>query len=111
MRTRVCLCLALLLPTFAAQVLAGEWTVLFEGRSTDALRGYRQKIFPTNNWVIDGDALKTVPGRAVDLITKEVYEDFELELEWKVKAGGNSGVIYRTVETNGPSWYTGPEMQ
>jgi len=111
MWTRVILCLAFAWSAFSASAAAGDWTVLFDGKPTDALRGYRQKSFPTNNWVVDGDALKTVPGRAVDLITKEMYEDFELELEWKVKAGGNSGVIYRTVETNGPTWYTGPEMQ
>src|SRR6185369_17214375 len=109
MRLRVVFLSALVFAAFSAD--AQDWTVLFEGKPTDQLRGYRQKTFPTNNWVIDGDALKTVPGRAVDLITKEKYENFELEAEWKVKEGGNSGVIYRTVETNGPTWYTGPEMQ
>jgi len=106
---RITLVLALLCTLFSLQ--AQEWTILFDGNPTDQLRGYKQKIFPTNNWVIDGDALKTVPGRALDLITKDKYENFELEAEWKVKEGGNSGIIYRTVETNGPTWYTGPEMQ
>src|SRR3954471_15404993 len=109
MKVRITLVLALLCTLFSLQ--AQEWTILFDGNPTDQLRGYRQKTFPTNNWVIDGDALKTVPGRAIDLITKEIYENFEFEVEWMVKAGGNSGVIYRTVETNGPTWYTGPEMQ
>lgn len=95
----------------ASSSTSGKWTTLFSGKPTDKLRGYKMAGFPTNNWVIDGDALKTVPGKAVDLITTEKYKDFELELEWKVQPGGNSGVIYRVAETNGPTYITGPEMQ
>jgi hypothetical protein len=87
------------------------WTILFDGKSTDALRAYNQKSFPGKYWVLDGDALKTIPGEAVDIMTKEKYRDFELELEWKVAPGGNSGVMYRVAETDGESWFTGPEMQ
>ena len=98
--------------SLVAQIsVAGEWIVLFDGKPTDKLRGYKQKAFPTNNWVIEGDALKTVPGKAVDLITVDKFEDVELEFEWKVQPGGNSGIMYRVAETDGPSWYTGPELQ
>ena len=90
---------------------AGEWIVLFDGKLTTKLRGYKQKSFPTNNWVIDGDALKTVPGKPIDLITVDKFEDVELEFEWKVPPGGNSGIMYRVAETDGPSWHTGPELQ
>ena len=62
------------------------WTVLFNGQTPTQLRGYKQPAFPADRWVIDGDALKTVPGQAVDLITVEKYENFEVELEWKVAA-------------------------
>src|ERR1041385_2628475 len=88
-----------------------KWIVLFDGKSTEQLRGYKMDGFPSNSWVIDGDALKTMPGAAVDLISMDKYGDFELEVEWKVKPGGNSGIIYRVAETNGPSYSTGPEMQ
>jgi hypothetical protein len=88
-----------------------KWTTLFNGKGTEQLRGYKMDGFPSNSWVIDGDALKTVPGKAVDLISMDKYENFELEVEWKVKPGGNSGIIYRAAETNGPSYSTGPEMQ
>ena len=91
---------------------AAEWTVLFDGKLTDQLRGYQMKTFPADKWIIDGDALKTVPGKATDLITKDKYKNFELELEWKVAPGGNSGVMYRVAELDkGASWFTGPEMQ
>ena len=90
---------------------AQEWAVLFDGKQTDALRGYTQQGFPATSWMIDNGALKTVPGQAVDLITRERYENFELEYEWKVAPGGNSGVMYRVKETDGPPFETGPEMQ
>lgn len=114
MRTIPALALGLwLLCTLTAR--AADWTVLFDGKPTEQLRGYKQKTFPTNNWVIDGDALKTVPGKAVDLVTVEKYKDFELEVEWKVQVGGNSGIIYNVVEGSGPdygaTYMTGPEMQ
>lgn len=89
-----------------------DWIVLFDGKVTDKLRGFKQEGFPDKMWVVDGDALKTVPGRGVDLITKDKFKDFELELEWKVAPGGNSGVMYRVNESvGGASWHTGPEMQ
>ena len=45
------------------------------------------------------------------LITRDTFGDFELEFEWRVAPGGNSGVIYRVVETAEPAWTTGPEYQ
>jgi hypothetical protein len=112
MKLSFCLAATCLLLAFSvAAAPAAEWTVLFNGKPTDKLRGFKQKEFPSKNWVIDGDSLKTVPGKAVDLVTTEQYEDFELEFEWKVSPGGNSGVMYRVAETGGAPWHTGPEYQ
>ena len=88
-----------------------EWTVLFDGHSTDKLRGYNMDSFPGDKWVIEGDALRAVPGKSVDLVTKDKFKDFELELEWKVSKSGNSGVMYRVSEDFDEVWHSGPEMQ
>jgi hypothetical protein len=88
-----------------------EWRVLFDGKSTAAFRGFRQASFPTNSWVIDGGALKSLPGSKVDLITREQYENFELELEWKVAKEGNSGIMFHVSEDEPETYITGPEMQ
>lgn len=90
---------------------AADWVVLFDGKVTDKLRGFKQKDFPTSNWVVENNALKTVPGKAIDLITADKYADFELEFQWKVNPGGNSGVMYRVSESEDATWYTGPEFQ
>jgi hypothetical protein len=89
----------------------GGSTALFTGKDTSAWRGYKQPGFPTNNWVIDNGALKTVPGRALDLVTRETYKDFDLSLEWKVTPAGNSGVMYNVDESGSAPWHTGPEYQ
>ncbi|HSE21131.1 MAG TPA: DUF1080 domain-containing protein, partial [Pyrinomonadaceae bacterium] len=58
---------------------------------------------------------KTVAGcdksDQVDIITRNKYKDFELELEWRVAPGANSGIIYRLSEDEDQTWKTGPEMQ
>lgn len=89
----------------------GGSTALFSGKDTSAWKGYREESFPTNNWIIDNGALKTVPGKPRDLITREQYKDFDLSFEWKVSPGGNSGVMYNVQETGNAAWHTGPEYQ
>lgn len=90
--------------------MTDDWIVLFDGSSTAALRGYGQESFPAS-WLIEDGELRTVPGTGVDLITRDTFGDFELEFEWRVSPAGNSGVIYRVIESDQPSWTTGPEYQ
>ena len=87
------------------------WTVLFDGKSTEAFRGFRQASFPTNSWVVDEGALKSLPEVQVDLITREPYESFELELEWKVAREANSGIMFHVSESEPETYMSGPEMQ
>src|SRR6266704_2612574 len=52
---------------------SADWIVLFDGHSTDKLRGYKMDSFPSDKWVIDGDALRAIPGKSVDLVTKDTF--------------------------------------
>jgi hypothetical protein len=88
-----------------------DWIPIFDGSSTNALRAYKKDSFPATEWKVEGGVLKSVAGQRVDLITKERFKDFELEMEWAVKPGGNSGVFYGVQETDKPTYHTGPEMQ
>jgi hypothetical protein len=87
-----------------------KWNVLFDGKTVKGLRGYKQSGFPDSWEVIDG-TLKTVPGHGIDLISEEVYKNFELELEWKVPEKGNSGIFYFATEEGDYIWQSAPEMQ
>ncbi len=92
---------------------AAGWTLLFDGAHARAWRAYRSSGFPDRGWTIEDGCLKTVANAkgAPDLITSDQYGDFELSLEWKVAAKGNSGIIYRVSETLDATWQTGPEYQ
>jgi Domain of Unknown Function (DUF1080) len=89
--------------------------VLFDGKSTAAWRGFRRDSFPSKCWVVESGSLKTVAGcdkaDQVDIITRDKYRNFELELEWRVAPGANSGIIYLISEDEDQTWKTGPEMQ
>jgi hypothetical protein len=90
----------------------GEWEVLFDGKSTDKWRGFKVSSFPDRGWKVEEGALRAVAGAGgPDLITKDKYENFELQLEWKVSPGANSGIMYRVSEDFDAPWHTGPEMQ
>ena len=88
-----------------------EWEVLFDGKTVQGLRGYRQTDFPSKDWVVVDGTLKTIPGHGVDLISENIYKDFELELEWKVSTGGNRGIFYYASEEGDYIWQSAPEMQ
>jgi len=88
------------------------WEVLFDGESVEHWRAYRRDTFPQKSWTVENEALRAIgSGDRADLITKKKYEDFELELEWKMSPGGNSGIIYRVAEDFERAWHTGPEIQ
>ncbi|MDB6125592.1 MAG: hypothetical protein JWQ71_4585 [Pedosphaera sp.] len=91
---------------------SGKWETLFDGKSVDHWRGYQRDAFPSKGWTVENGTLKTIPGGdIVDLVTKDNYESFELQLEWRISPAGNSGVMYHVVEGFKEPWYTGPEMQ
>ena len=105
---RVYLALNILAMSCSSQ---SNWEVLFDGEKLSGIRGYRQESFPLNDWIIVDGTLKTIPGHGVDLISEKVYKNFELELEWKVAIGGNSGIFYYATEEGDYIWQTAPEMQ
>lgn len=85
------------------------WKVLFDGSSTEAWRGYRRSDLPGGWQIVDGALTRVANGG--DIVTREQFDDFELELEWKVAPRGNSGVMFRVTEEDSSTYRTGPEMQ
>lgn len=99
-------------PAAAPVARTTGWTVLFDGTSTDHWRSYKKDSFPEKGWIIEDGALKvTAGGGGGDIISKEQYGDFELELDFKVAPGANSGIMYRVTEAFDWPWMTGPEYQ
>lgn len=95
---------------------ADGWSLLFDGTGPASFRGYRQKDFPGTGWSVEpvdgAPAIRHVAGAGGgDIITREQFASFEFACEWKVAPGANSGIFYRVQETDGPTYFTGPEMQ
>lgn len=91
---------------------ASDWKILFDGKSTGEWRGFQLADFPSQGWTVEEGALKAIAGgERVDIITREQYENFELELEWKVAPGANSGIFYHVTEGLRTTWQSGPEVQ
>jgi Domain of Unknown Function (DUF1080) len=95
--------------TLTSEERAHGWKLLFDGKSTEGWRGFKQKTAPAGWRVVDG-ALTRV-GSGGDLITVDQYGSFELHIEWNVAAGGNSGIMFRVSEAEEETYHTGPEFQ
>ncbi len=103
--------LSLILSTLLLVGCASDgWTVLFDGKTVNGFRGYKMEGFPDSWEIVDG-TMKTKPGQGHDLISTDVYKNFELELEWKVPPKGNSGIFYFATEDGDYIWQSAPEMQ
>ncbi|WP_090628946.1 3-keto-disaccharide hydrolase [Parapedobacter indicus] len=63
-------------------------------------------------WKIDDGVLST-SGKNGDIVTNQEFENFELELEWKIEQRGNSGIFIFVVEhpDNKRMYQSGPEFQ
>lgn len=80
--------------------------------STERFRGFNQADFPAGSWRVENGLLRSIPGSpSIDLMIKETFGDFELEVEYVIGPDSNSGIIYRATEAAAQSHLTGPEMQ
>lgn len=86
------------------------WRLLFDGTSPEThWRGYRNEEFPAHWAAENGWLVTTGPGE--DLATREKFESFELEFEWIISPGGNSGVFYLVQDETPRIWHAAPEYQ
>lgn len=85
------------------------WELLFDGTSLEGFKGYQQDT-PGAGWqVIDGAIVRTEA--AGDLLTKAMYDSFEIQLEYRISKAGNSGLMFHVTEDGKRPWYSGPEVQ
>lgn len=94
-----------------------QWITLFDGNSLDAWREY-QRDSVTTGWRVADGVLTCISrkeqgdkARNENIITREKFAAFELELDFKVTPAANSGIMFHVLETDKPPYYTGPEIQ
>lgn len=86
------------------QVSASEqaqgWHNLWDGKTTQGWRGARKDSFPAGGWKIEnGELIVQESGGAEsknggDIVTTDEYSAFELQVEFKLTPGANSGIKY-----------------
>ena len=89
---------------------AEGWKLLFDGKTTDGWRNFKKKTISDGWKVIDG-ALCRLDNKAGDIVSDGEYDNFVLELDYKVPAHANSGILPRCSEDQRTTWATGIEYQ
>ena len=89
------------------------WTLLFDGKTVNGWHVFQKPTTMNPQWMVENGTLTLTGKGGGDIVTNEEYENFELNLEWKISKNGNSGIFFNVsedAEFNAP-WKTGPEMQ
>ncbi len=92
------------------------WRLLFDGQTLNGWRGFHNQKTP-GGWVVEDSCIKKTRGRGElgeaggDLITLDQFDNFELELEWKLTKGGNSGIKYLVSESLPPTGKSGVSFE
>nr|WP_298723457.1 DUF1080 domain-containing protein [uncultured Steroidobacter sp.] len=70
------------------------WQLLWDGSSMSGWRSARRDAPPTHGWRIkDGELIVTGSGGG-DIVTRQTFQAFELQLDFKLTPGANSGIKY-----------------
>lgn len=86
--------------TLTAAEKQDGWTLLFDGKSLSQWRGAYMADLPRKGWVIQNGELRgeftagMEAGDGGDIVSRKTYSNFEMVFDWKLGAGGNSGVKY-----------------
>jgi hypothetical protein len=76
------------------------WRLLWDGKTTYGWRGAKLDHFPEKGWKIEDGILTVLESgggestHGGDIVTVDKYSSFELELEFKITEGANSGIKY-----------------
>ena len=85
--------LGVLVPSRWAQAAAAEksgpWQVLFDGKKLD------KWDYKPNAWEVKDDGSVYSPGKGGDMYSKQKFQDFTLDVQFKMSKGCNSGVFVR----------------
>lgn len=71
------------------------WRLLWDGKTTNGWKGAKIDGFPEKGWEMKDGILSVLEsGNGGDIITEEQFANFELQLQFKITEGANSGIKY-----------------
>ncbi len=73
---------------------AQGWRLLWDGRTTQGWRGAKTEGFPADGWKVSDGEIVITGANTNGIVTTEEFAAFELQLEYHVSEGGNSGIKY-----------------
>jgi hypothetical protein len=80
--------------------VAQGWRLLWDGSTSNGWRGANLSGFPDRGWTMRDGVLSidaASPGSSTsggDIVTREEFANFELELDFRIAQGANSGIKY-----------------
>ena len=90
---------------------AAGFRLLFNGENLDGWHNFKRNNVRPGWQVRNGALICADPHNAGDLCTNDQYDWFELQIDYSISEGGNSGIMYHVTDQGGASWATGPEFQ
>ena len=85
------------------------WHALLGESNAKHWRGWESPELP-KGWTVKGGVISK-DGEVDDLVTRDEYANFELQLEWKLGKAGNSGIFYRGTREYDHIYWSAPEYQ
>jgi|GEM_PF-240953 S-formylglutathione hydrolase FrmB len=78
---------------------SGEWVSLFDGKTLTGWKRFASTAPIGAGWVVEEGILTKKKGvSGGNIVTEATFLDFELEWDWRIAPGGNSGVKYLVSE-------------
>jgi 3-keto-disaccharide hydrolase len=90
---------------------AAGWQLLFDGKDFNGWHNFRHEGVRAGWQVKDGTLACIDPHNAGDIVTSNKFDWFELQLDYNISVGGNSGIMFHVTDAGGAAWATGPEFQ
>jgi len=75
------------------------WKLLFDGKTTTGWHSFKKSTFPQKGWSIEDGWLHGEGKHGGDVVTEKLYDNFDLEWDWKLVAAGNSGLKYFVIDS------------
>lgn len=91
--------------SLSEQEKKNSWTLLWDGQSTQGWRGAYKEQFPAKGWSIRDGTLFVQKSQGAesenggDIVTTGEYGAFDLQFEFRLTEGANSGVKYFVTES------------